>query len=184
MSRIRLLELSEMDPKMADIAVNMEKMVGDGTAMRAVAHRPDIVEAFGEFYWKLQMEGLLDRKLVELVRLAIAQINQCANCLQSRYQDSIEEGLTEEMIAALPQAQTSDLFTEREKAAIEYAQKMAFNHFDVGDEDFTRLHQHFSEKEIVELCFDVAQFIGIGRMFAVLDATNTACAIPTAVAAE
>lgn len=184
MSRIRLLEVSEMEPQMAEIAVAMEEMVGDGTAMRAVAHRPDIVQAFGTFYQTLQKEGLLSRKLVELVRLAIAQINQCANCLQSRYQDSIDEGLTEELIAALPRAQSSDLFSEREKAAIELAQKMAVNHFDVGDEDFIRLHRHFSEKEIVELCFDVAQFIGIGRMFAVLDATNTACAIPTAVAAE
>ena len=183
MSRIRLLELSEMDQEMAEIATNMQEMVGDGTAMRAVAHRPDIVKAFGAFYAQLQMQGLLSRKLVELVRLAIAQINQCANCLQSRYQDSIEEGLTEELIAALPGVETSPLFSERERAAIVFAQKMAFNHFDVGDDDFIRLHQHFSEEEIVELCFDVAQFIGIGRMFAVLDATNTACAIP-AMAAE
>ncbi|MFV0277484.1 MAG: carboxymuconolactone decarboxylase family protein [Parahaliea sp.] len=178
MSRIRLLELSEMDPQMAQIVTNMEKMVGDGTAMRAVAHRPDIVEAFSTFYSKLQMEGLLSRKLVELVRLSIAQINQCANCLQSRYQDSIDEGLTEELVAALPRAESSALFSEREKAAIAFAQKMATNHFDVGDGDFVRLHESFSEKEIVELCFDVAQFIGIGRIFAVLDATNTVCAIP------
>lgn len=178
MSRIRLLELSEMTPAMAEFVTNVEKMTGDSTAMRAVAHRPDIVDAFAPFYWKLQMEGLLDRKLIELVRLAIAQINQCMNCLGSRYQDSIDQGLTEEMVAALPNVERSLLFTDREKAAIVFAQKMASNHFSVGDEDFARLHKHFSEQEIVELGFDVAQFIGIGRLFAVIDATNTVCAIP------
>lgn len=183
MSRIRLLELSEMQPQMAGIVDKVTEMTGDSTAMRAVAHRPDIVEAFGQFYWTLQMEGLLDRKLVELVRLAVAQINQCKNCLNSRYQDSIDEGLTEELVAALPNVETSPLFTDREKAAIVFAQKMASDHYSVGDEDFIRLHQYFSEKEIVELGFDVAQFIGIGRLFAVLDATNTVCAIP-AMAAE
>ena len=100
MSRIRLLELSDMDPEMAGIVRTVEEMTGDSTAMRAVAHRPDIVKAFGPFYWTLQMEGLLDRKLIELVRLSIAQINQCRNCLGSRYQDSIDQGLTEEMVAA------------------------------------------------------------------------------------
>jgi uncharacterized peroxidase-related enzyme len=183
MARIRLLELSEMDPEMAEIVERVDQMTGDSTAMRAVAHRPDIMKAFGPFYWTLQMDGLLDRKLIELVRLAIAQINQCKNCLNSRYQDSIAEGLTEELVAALPNVENSALFTDREKAAIVFAQKMAIDHYSVGDADFARLHRYFSEKEIVELGFDVAQFIGIGRLFAVLDATNTACAIP-AMAAE
>jgi uncharacterized peroxidase-related enzyme len=183
MARIRLLELDEMEPDMAEIVRQTHENTGDSTAMRAVAHRPDIIEAFVPFYQKLQFEGLLDRKLVELVRLAIAQVNRCANCLGSRYQDSIDAGLTEEMIAALPDAEHSDLFSDREKAAIAFAQKMAADHHSVGDADFARLHRHFCEKEIVELCFDVAQFIGIGRMFAAIDATNTTCAIP-ALAAE
>jgi AhpD family alkylhydroperoxidase len=166
-----------MDPEMAGIVKNVHVMTGDSTAMRAVAHRPDIVKAFGPFYWTLQMEGMLDRKLIELVRLAIAQINQCKNCLGSRYQDSIEQGLTEEMVNALPNVEASRLFTDREKAAIVFGQKMALDHHSVGDEDFIRLRRYFNEKEIVELGFDVAQFIGIGRLFAVIDATNTVCAI-------
>jgi AhpD family alkylhydroperoxidase len=178
MSRIRLLELAEMTPEMAEIVTGVGQMTGDYTGMRAVAHRPDIIQAFAPFYWKLQMEGLLDRKLIELVRLGIAQLNRCKNCLGSRYQDSIQQGLTEEMVAALPQVETSPLFTDREKAAIVFGQRMAFDHHSVGDEDFVRLHKHFSEQEIVELGFDVALFVGIGRLFAVLDATNTVCAIP------
>jgi AhpD family alkylhydroperoxidase len=182
MSRIRLLELSEMTPEMADIVTNVGQMTGDFTGMRAVAHRPDIIQAFAPFYWKLQMEGLLDRKLIELVRLGIAQLNRCKNCLGSRYQDSIQQGLTEEMVAALPQVETSPLFTDREKAAIVFGQRMASDHHGVGDADFVRLHKYFTEEEIVELGFDVALFVGIGRLFAVLDATNTVCAIPAAAA--
>ncbi|MCK9246352.1 MAG: carboxymuconolactone decarboxylase family protein [Anaerolineaceae bacterium] len=178
MSRIRLLETSEMTPEMAQIVADVGRMTGDFNGMRAVAHRPDIVQSFGPFYWKLQMEGLLDRKLIELVRLGIAQVNQCKNCLGARYQDSIEQGLTEEMVEALPGVEASPLFTDREKAAIVFGQKMAMDHYSVGDEDFVRLHKYFTEEEIVELGFDVAMFIGIGRFFAVLDATNTVCSIP------
>lgn len=178
MSRIPLMELDAMSPEMAAIVTRVGELTGDWTGMRAVAHRPDIIEAFAGFYGKLQFEGQLDRKLVELVRLSIAQINRCANCLGSRYQDSIEQGLTEEMVGALPSAETSPLFTEREKAAIAFGQKMAFDHYSVGDEDFARLYRSFSVEEVVELGFDVAMFVGIGRLFAVFDATNTHCTVP------
>lgn len=185
MARIRLLDTHEMEPDIRDMCTAIETQTGDSTAMRIVAHRPDILRSFAKFYWQLQTEGLLSRKLIELVRLSIAQINECQNCLAGRYQDSFDEGLTEELIAALPMAESSPLFTDREKAAISYGQKMAADHFSVGDEDFIRLHQFFTEQELVELCMDVAQFIGIGRMFAVLDARNTVCAIPaSAKAAE
>lgn len=184
MARIRLLEHENMEPDIREMCAGIEAQTGDSTGMRVLAHRPDIVRGFVNFYWPLQTQGLLGRKLVELVRFAVAQINECQSCLSARYQDSFDEGLTEDMIAALPQAETSPLFTEREKAAIRYGQKMASDHFSVGDEDFIRLHEHFSEKEIVELCMDVAQFIGIGRTFAVLDARNTACVIPEALLAR
>lgn len=180
MTRIRLAERQEMTEEVAAMCDQVEQLTGDSTALRALAHRPDILQPFAAFYWALQTEGRLSRKLVELIRLAVAQINQCKSCLGGRYQDAYDQGLTEAMIEALPNADASELFTDAERAAIAYAQKMASNHFDVGDEDFTRLYQHFSEEEVVEICMDVAQFIGVGRMFAVIDATNTVCAVPGA----
>ncbi|MCZ7526632.1 MAG: carboxymuconolactone decarboxylase family protein [Acidimicrobiia bacterium] len=184
MARIPLAELGGVEPDIAEMITGIEEATGDSTAMRVLAHRPDIVRGFVQFYWPLQTEGLLGRKEVELVRLGIAQINQCANCLNGRYQDSIDEGLTEEMVAQLPLVERSDLFTEREKAGIRFGQKMASDHWSVGDEDFARLAQHYSVPEMVELCVLVAQFIGIGRMFAVIDAMNVDCEIPTLAAAE
>jgi uncharacterized peroxidase-related enzyme len=180
MSRIPLATPEQMTPEIAALVAQVEEQTGDSSALRALAHRPDILGSFAQFYWALQTTGQLDRKLVELFRLAIAQINQCANCLAGRYQDSIDQGLTEEMIAALPGAESSDLFTDREKAAIVFAQKMAFDHYSVGDADFARLYEHFTVEEVVELNVCVAQFIGIGRMFSVIDAMNTACAVPGA----
>ena len=38
----------------------------------------------------------------------------------------------------------------------------------IGDETFARLREHFDEPEIVELCMNVALFVGFGRMGAVL----------------
>jgi len=80
------------------------------------------------FYWPLQTQGLLNRKLIEITRLVIAQINQSPNCLATRCQDSFAEGLTEDLIAKLPKAEQSTGFSNKEKTAITFARKMAMDH--------------------------------------------------------
>ncbi len=181
MSRVRLLEDHEIDDSEALAVIQlMQERTGDTAGMRVLAHRPDIMKGFMAFYGPLQLEGLLSRKLVELVRFGIAHINQCSACLSARYEDSFAEGLTEEMIDALWEADSSALFTEREKAAIVFGQKMASDHYSVSDEDFERLYRSFSEKEVVELLMDIAMFIGIGRMYAVVDSVNMACELTIA----
>jgi alkylhydroperoxidase family enzyme len=50
----------------------------------------------------------------------------------------------------------ADLFDEREKAAIEYAEAMTFTDRKVGEELFARVRTHFSEAQVVELTAAVA----------------------------
>ena len=179
MSRIPLAKRDELSPEMLEFIDQMEQVTGDATAMLVLARRPEMIKAYSEFYWPLQTTGLHNRKLVELVRLAVAQITQCPNCLAARYEDSFEDGLTEKLISQLPEAEQKTEFSEREKSAIVYAQKMAKDHFSVTDDDFERLYQHFTIDEVVELNMLVAQFVGIGRMLAVINAMNPVCELQT-----
>jgi AhpD family alkylhydroperoxidase len=184
MSRIPLANMADLDPALQEMITQVEALTGDSTALLVMAHRPQMLTDFATFYWNLQTNGLLDRKLVELVRLGIAQINRCPNCLATRYQDSIDQGLTEDMVSKLPNVENAGEFSERERAAIAFGQKMASNHWSVGDDDFSRLYAHFSTNEIVELNVLIAQFIGIGRMFAVVDAMNPVCDVRLPMAAN
>src|SRR5262249_26978592 len=52
---------------------------------------------------------------------------------------------------ALPRYRQSDLFTEREKTALDFAAGVMRTPVDVSDELFARMKQHFSDKQIVEL---------------------------------
>ncbi len=47
------------------------------------------------------------------------------------------------------------------------------------DDDFERLYRHFTIDEVVELNMLVAQFVGIGRMLAVVNAMNPVCELQT-----
>ena len=68
----------------------------------------------------------------------------------------MHEGASEEKIAQVAQAATSALFSERERAALEYAEAMTVTGRKVDDTLFARLRTHFSEAQIVELTAAIA----------------------------
>ena len=69
-----------------------------------------------------------------------------------RYEEGIEDGLTEGLVCSLERPEEAEDLTEAERAAIAYADLMATNHLAIDEAVFDRLREHFSEAEIVELC--------------------------------
>ncbi len=65
-------------------------------------------------------------------------------------------GLSVEKIRALETYETSDLFTEREKAALRYADAMTLSDSDVDDALFEELKRFFEEEAIIELTAVIA----------------------------
>jgi alkylhydroperoxidase family enzyme len=87
----------------------------------------------------------------------------------------MENGLTEEKITRLAEYAHDPLFTERERLALEYAEKMALDHVSLGDDFFRRLRTEFDDPEIVELGMAIGQYIGFGRLLHVLEAVQPVC---------
>jgi len=87
----------------------------------------------------------------------------------------MDAGLTEKKIAAVAEYRTSPLFSERERLAIEFAEKMALDHQSIDDRFFSRLRAEFSDAEIVELGMAIGQYIGFGRLLMVLDVERPVC---------
>ena len=67
-----------------------------------------------------------------------------------------ELGVTAEKILDLPNYKTSALFDDREKTALEYADRITITELDVSNEFFAQVQQHFSADEIVELTATIA----------------------------
>jgi alkylhydroperoxidase family enzyme len=91
------------------------------------------------------------------------------------------KGLTDEEIASVPQFRASSLFTEREKAALEYADEMTKTPLAVPDELFARLRQFFNEDQLVELTSSIAYENYRARFYHALDIGSDGlyvCALP------
>ena len=69
---------------------------------------------------------------------------------------SSELGVPDEKILALEEYATSPLYDERERAALEYAERVTITEQDVDDELFSRLRRFFDEDAIVELTATIA----------------------------
>ena len=68
----------------------------------------------------------------------------------------MQAGATEAKIAAVTNAGSSELFSESERAAVEFAEAMTFSDRRVSDQLFARVRSHFSEAQVVELAAAVA----------------------------
>ena len=78
MARIRLVPTDELTPGLRGIAKGAEAHKLNPAIFQAAGNLPEVYEAFWAFYAPLKLEGLLGQRLKELVRLKIADLNQCA----------------------------------------------------------------------------------------------------------
>jgi alkylhydroperoxidase family enzyme len=66
-------------------------------------------------------------------------------------------------------------FSDREKAALRYADQMYFDHHKVDDTLFAALRAHFTDDEILELSWAIGEFISLGKIIWVLDVPYGEC---------
>jgi 4-carboxymuconolactone decarboxylase len=65
-------------------------------------------------------------------------------------------GVTDQQIFELPRFRSTALFSDQEKAALEYAEEMSRTPVEVPDDLFARLRKHFTDDQIVELTASIA----------------------------
>jgi alkylhydroperoxidase family enzyme len=134
-----------------------------------MAQAPHMALANFAFLERSMREHKLSRQLLELVRLRIGFHNQCRTCMAMRFQSALEDGLTEDLVCSLEKPMEAPNLTDAEKAALEYADIFATNHFAINDELINKLRKHFNEPEIVELGMFCGYFLGLGRFLSSLD---------------
>ena len=114
----------------------------------------------------------LDRRIHELIRMRIAEINGCTLCMAWR-----NDWADEESLADVSAYRTSTHFSAADRVAIEFAERFATESSAIDDELFARLHRHFTDAEIVDLTLVAGKYLAMGRFMQVFD-LDQACALP------
>jgi AhpD family alkylhydroperoxidase len=164
MARIRMLTAEEMAPELRELVGAEGKPPIELGTLRIYAHRPELAAAYARFAGAIKAPGLLPARLVELVRIRVAFHNQCRSCMAIRYNDGIEDGVTEDLVCQLEMPEEAPDLTSPERAALRFADLLATDHLSIGDDAIAGLREHFSEEEVVELGMNIALFVGFGRL--------------------
>ena len=121
-------------------------------------HSARLPAAFGMFYGKI---GKLDQKLtlpretVMLVREQVARLNVCLFCMDIGRYFTIKASMNQAKFDALQDYQTSPLFSDAERSALDYVTELTRDK-KVNPETFTRMAKHYSERAICEIVWLVA----------------------------
>jgi AhpD family alkylhydroperoxidase len=105
----------------------------------------------GMFNWSIRRAKSVDARLKHLIELKGSQMIGCEYCVDLGTQVCRNSGLSDEELLALPHYQASQLFTDREKAALDFAVAVTQTPVEVTDELMERLRTYFNEKQIVEI---------------------------------
>jgi alkylhydroperoxidase family enzyme len=127
-----------------------------------------------------------DPVLVELARLRIAQLVESEFDQALRYQPATDAGLTEEKIRAVADYPTSDLFDERERAVLEFAEQFAIQSSSICDQDCDRVQQHVTPEEFIYLTKAlgvVDQFARVNSALKISPAPHVPATLPSFVVA-
>jgi alkylhydroperoxidase family enzyme len=115
------------------------------------AHQPKMMSGMGKFQGAVRKGSSVDERLKYLVELKGAQMIGCEFCVDLGSQICRNSGLSDDELLALPHYRESELFTEREKLALDYTVGVMRTPVEVTDELFARLKEHFNDKQLVEI---------------------------------
>ena len=141
-----------LGPRMMRKLTGRQPSTGSGLEpMEIWAHKPKLMMAMGKFNGAVRKPGTLEPRVRNLCELKGAAMIGCEFCVDLGSQICRNSGFSDEELLALPRYQSSDLFTEREKAALDYAVAVMRTPVEVTDELFARVRSYFDDRQLVEI---------------------------------
>ncbi len=125
---------------------------------------------YQHFYQTLFYSGRIDRRVVELVRLRLANIHGCAFCNRNDRIAALDAGIPDAEIDAIADYENGP-FSEAEKASLALADVMVLTNQKghVTKALYERLKGYFTEAQLVELGMIMAVLCGMAKFIFAYD---------------
>jgi len=144
--------LYRFGPRMVKKLTGREPQTGSGIEPIEVwAHQPKMMMGMGKFNQAVRKGKSVDERLKNLVELKGAQMIGCEYCVDLGSQICRHSGFSDDELLALSRYRHSDLFSEREKLALDYTVAVMRTPVEVTDELFAQMKEHFSDEQLVEI---------------------------------
>ncbi|MBP6019471.1 MAG: carboxymuconolactone decarboxylase family protein [Burkholderiaceae bacterium] len=122
--------------------------------------------------WLSHLTGIrhnssLDGSLRELVIMRVALLNRAPYEADQHAPIALQEGMTQQQLDDLHDWRSSTLFTEKQRAVLDYTDAMT-RHVQVPDDIFAAVKAKFEPRELVELTATIATYNMVSRFLEAL----------------
>lgn len=116
---------------------------------------PELFKKFVEFSM-LTSKSTIEQSIHDLVNIRASQLNGCAFCLDMHIKEAVIHGERPLRLHHVATWRESQLFAPRERAALAWTEAVTqLSPLGVPDDIYERVRTQYSEKEIVDLTYDV-----------------------------
>lgn len=165
MNRVAPLDPKDIPELMDVFDPVIERMGFIPNSQLVMAYKPDLLRAFialGRAVYK-QEDGSIPFGLKNLIGAVGSKAAGCMYCTAHTTSNANRSGIDDAKIAAIWEFETSDLFSQAERAALSFAQAASQVPNMTSEADFAELRKHFTEFQIVEIMSVVAMFGYLNR---------------------
>lgn len=134
----------------------------DAAFFGAMAHQPVLLRRLVAALRRFPESDALDAELLELMRLRVAAVHQCAYCGTVRTR-AVREAVADKEDAVFGAEIDTDALTAREALAVRLADVMSRDPQALTDEFFEDLRAEFTDATIVELLLYAGIEVGLDR---------------------
>lgn len=128
------------------------------------AHSIKLVQPLIDLAGTVAKSGL-EPSLLELVKIRASQINGCSVCLHMHTLEARRAGESEERIYMLDAWRESQLYNERERAALAWTEALTrVSETHAPDEDYQMIAEQFSPEEQINLTMMIVVINGFNRI--------------------
>ena len=118
--------------------------------LQAMCLRPEILRAFAGFGNAVYPGGILERRIKELMIITASHGNDCQFCFNAHCDIVDLEDIIDDPVAAIGEPSA---LSARERLAVEYTRAAQADSNDLPEDLVRKLHEQFSDPELVELSF-------------------------------
>ena len=133
------------------------------TSMMTMAHWPDLTQAFGGLGATILNTGELDPGLKQMIAFAVSNAAGCRYCQAHTAKSAQKNAVSAEKIQAIFEFESSDSFSDQEKAALRVAVHAGMVPNAVEAQHMAELSKHFSDKQAVEVVAVISLFGFLNR---------------------
>ena len=129
----------------------------------ALANIPNLLDPLLSFTREMREGAAIEPRLRELAIMTVALVTGASYEFDHHWDSALVAGVRREQLEQLADAETSDVFDDRERAIVRYAREASLS-LRVSDETWSAVRRHFSVREAMDVVMAVAWYNAVARV--------------------